>query len=155
MRGFSAVLSLALCLPTTAWSGTTHSHPTNELLSPVVWSSGKLWKTAAPTPLPAPDTEAQGSFDLLYVITNSNSPLGQLPITQTSPADRNYKGGHWFTHRVQWTAAGFRAHNGTVPVITSYRELQFQADLGNLMVLPGSYPDGPPAYFVAPLAPLR
>ncbi|MCB1908978.1 MAG: hypothetical protein KDH15_16550 [Rhodocyclaceae bacterium] len=121
---------------------------------PSVWGDGQVWGTKGTTTLPAPNAHNLGSFDVLYVITNSNNPEGQLPVSEAAPGNRSYNGGRWFTHSVEWTAEGFMAH-GIVPVLTSADELAFHEDLGHLVVTPGSFPGGPPVYFQCPLLPVH
>ncbi len=90
----------------------------------------------------------------MYVITNSNNPLGQLPVSEAAPGNPAYNGGRWFTHTVEWTAEGFMAY-GIVPVLTSYEDIQIQQNAGYLVITPGSFPDGPPVYFQCPLLPVK
>ena len=87
--------------------------------SPSLYADGKAWGTKATAILPAPNDHNIRSFDKLFVITNSNNPMGQLPVAEAAPRNPDYNGGRWFTHTVEWTDEGFDAH-GTVPIVTSY-----------------------------------
>ena len=120
-----------------------------------VYGDGIAWGTKGTTTLPAPGEHNLQAFDALYVITNSNNPQGQLPVSEAAPGNPAYNGGRWFTHTAEWTAAGFMAHGGIVPVLTSYSDIQLQRDTGYLVVTPGSFPDGPPVYFQCPLLPVK
>lgn len=119
-----------------------------------VYGDGVAWGTKATTTLPAPNEHNRQSFDALYVITNSNNPEDQLPVSEAAPGNPAYNGGRWFTHTVEWTAEGFMAH-GLVPVLTSYEEIQIHNSLGHLVITPGSFPNGPPVYFQCPLLPVK
>ena len=119
-----------------------------------VYADGVAWGTKATTVLPAPNAHNLQSFDALYVITNSNNPQGQLPVSEAAPGNPAYNGGRWFTHTVEWTSEAFMAH-GIVPIITSYGELIHHQSLGHLVITPGSFPNGPPVYFHCPLLPVK
>jgi len=119
-----------------------------------VYGDGVAWGTKGTTVLPAVNEHNRQSFDALYVITNSNNPEGQLPVSEAAPGNPDYSGGRWFTHTVEWTAAGFMTY-GIVPVLKSYVELQEQEAMGYLIVTPGSFPMGPPVYFQCPLLPVK
>jgi hypothetical protein len=121
---------------------------------PSVYADGQAWGTKGTTGLPAPTDANLQSFDILYAFTNSNNPEGQLAVAQAAPGNRDYNGGRWFTHSVEWTEAGFLAH-GIVPVLKSEAEIMLHEDLGQLVVTPGSFPDGPPVYFQCPLLPVK
>lgn len=119
-----------------------------------VYGDGQVWGTKGTTQLPAPNDNNHQSFDALYVITNTNNPQGQLPVSEAAPGNPDYNGGRWFTHTVEWTEDGFLAH-GIVPVIKSFEELQYHESMGHLVITPGSFPDGPPVYFQCPLLPVK
>ena len=121
---------------------------------PSLYGDGDVWGTKSTTVLPAPNDHNLHSFDVLYVITNSNHPEGQLPVAEAAPGNPNYNGGRWFTHTVEWTAEGFMEH-GIVPVLTSKDDIEAHASLGHLVITPGSFPDGPPVYFQCPLLPVK
>ncbi|HYQ72683.1 MAG TPA: hypothetical protein VET88_12245 [Gammaproteobacteria bacterium] len=123
--------------------------------SPSVYGDGVAWGTKGNAALPAPNEYNRQSFDALYVITNSNNPQGQLAVSEAAPGNPDYNGGRWFTHTVEWTAEGFMAHGGIVPVLTSYDEIQQENNAGYLVITPGSFPDGPPVYFQCPLLPVK
>ena len=77
------------------------------------------------TALPAPNAHNMRSFDKLFMITNSNNPAGQLPVSEAAPGNPDYNGGRWWAQTVEWTEAGFLAHPGYVPVLTSYERNNF------------------------------
>jgi hypothetical protein len=119
-----------------------------------IYGDGVAWGTKGLNVLPAPNEHNRQSFDPLFVITNSNNPEGQLPVSEAAPGNPAYNGGRWFTHTVEWTAEGFQAH-GIVPVLTSYSDVQEHEALGHLVITQGSFPDGPPVYFECPLLPVK
>jgi hypothetical protein len=121
---------------------------------PALWGDGEVWGTKGTTTLPAPNHHNLQSFDNLYVITNSNAPQGQLPVSEAAPGNPNYNGGRWFTHTVEWTEDGFLAH-GIVPVLMSEDDIDLHESMGHLMITPGSFPGGPPVYFQCPLLPVK
>jgi len=141
------VLSVLLLLVTVAQAAAPN-------FSERVYGDGVAWGTKGTTALPAPNEYNRQAFDALYVITNSNNPLGQLPVSEAAPGNPAYNGGRWFTHTVEWTAEGFMAY-GIVPVLTSYEDIQIQQNAGYLVITPGSFPDGPPVYFQCPLLPVK
>jgi hypothetical protein len=122
--------------------------------SPHIYADGEAWGTKVTTELPAPNDHMMKSFDKLFVITNGNNPMPQLPVGEAAPGNRMYNGGRWYTHTVEWTQAGFDAH-GTVPVLKSYDEIMVHYDLGHLTITPGSFPGGPPEFFSCPLLPAK
>jgi hypothetical protein len=117
-----------------------------------IYADGETYGTKGTTNLPAPTANNLQSFDALYVVTNSNNPQGQLAVAEAAPGNPAYNGGRWFTHTVEWTAAGFMEY-GLVPVLKSAADVQFNADMGYLVVTPGSFPGGPSVYFQCPLLP--
>jgi hypothetical protein len=120
----------------------------------MLWGDGQVWGTKAAAILPAPNDHNLQSFDKLFVITNSNNPMGQMPVAEAAPRNFNYNGGRWFTHTVEWTQAGFDDH-GVVPVLTSYDDIMIHYNFGHLDIWPGSPEGGPPPYFVCPLLPVK
>lgn len=130
------------------------ANPGQPNFMPSVYGDGEVWGTKGTTALPAPNAANRQSFDALYVITNSNNPEGQLPVSEAAPGSPDYNGGRWFTHSVEWTADAFM-HYGIVPVLTSYDDIQYQANMGYLVITPGSFPNGPPVYFQCPLLPVK
>ena len=130
------------------------ANPGKPNFMPSLYGDGEVWGTKATTTLPAPNRSNRQSFDNLYVITNSNNPQGQLPVSEAAPGNPEYNGGRWFTHTVEWTAEGFMAH-GIVPVLTSDDDVALHESLGHLVVTPGSFPNGPPVYFQCPLLPTK
>lgn len=135
-------------------SQTVTANPGKPNFMPSLYGDGEVWGTKGTTTLPAPTQANRHSFDNLYVITNSNNPQGQLPVSEAAPGNPEYNGGRWFTHTVEWTAEGFLAH-GIVPVLTSDEEIDLHESLGHLVVTPGSFPNGPPVYFQCPLLPTK
>lgn len=131
-----------------------YADPGKPNFMPSVWGDGQVWGTKGTTTLPAPNEYNLQSFDALYVVTNSNNPQGQLPIAEAAPGNPAYNGGRWFTHTVEWTAQGFVDH-GIVPILTSYADIQVHANLGHLVITPGSFPGGPSVYFQCPLLPVK
>ena len=122
--------------------------------SPGLYGDGKVWGTKGAAILPAPSGNNLASFDKLFVIVNSNNPMGQLPVAEAAPGNPDYNGGRWYTHTVEWTAAGFADH-GIVPVLTSYAEIMVHYNLGHLSITPGSPVGGPPAFFECPMLPVK
>jgi hypothetical protein len=135
-------------------SGIAIANPGKPNFMPALYGDGETWGTKGTTTLPAPNAHNRQSFDALYVITNSNNPVGQLPVSEAAPGNPNYNGGRWFTHTVEWTAEGFMVH-GIVPVLISYADVQLHESLGHLVITPGSFPGGPPVYFQCPLLPVK
>jgi hypothetical protein len=130
------------------------ANPGQPNFMPSVYGDGEVWGTKGTTTLPAPNENNRQSFDVLYVITNSNNPQNQLPVSEAAPGNPSYNGGRWFTHTVEWTAAGFQDH-GIVPVLTSLSDIELHHSLGHLVITPGSFPNGPPVYFQCPLLPVK
>ena len=130
------------------------ANPGQPNFMPSLYGDGELWGTKGTTTLPAPNEANRQSFDNLYVITNSNNPQGQLPVSEAAPGNREYNGGRWFTHSVEWTAEGFMAH-GIVPILTSDEDIEHHHSLGHLVITRGSFPGGPPVYFQCPLLPTK
>lgn len=143
------LLALVTALPAAAQPGKPN-------FSPAIYADGEVWGTKGLAPLPAPNENNRQSFDNLYVITNSNNPAGQLPVSEAGPGNPAFNGGRWFTHTVRWTAAGFADH-GTVPVLMSEADIRLHASLGHLAITPGSPggPGAPPDYFECPLLPVK
>jgi hypothetical protein len=92
-------------------------------------------------------------LDKLLMVVNSNNPGVQLPVSEAAPGNPNYNGGRWATYVVTWTQAGFDAL-GTVPILTSYSEIQSNESLGYLIIAPGDV-GGPQRFFQCPLLPLK
>jgi len=142
-----AIVAGALFMATSAIAGAPN-------FSDSVYGDGVAWGTKGTTVLPAPNENNLQSFDALYVITNSNNPQGQLPVSEAAPGNTAYNGGRWFTHTAEWTADAFM-ELGIVPVLTSYDDIMLHRDLGHLIITPGSFPEGPPVYFQCPLLPVK
>ena len=132
------VLAMVLAGPAYALRG-------KPAFTPTLWGDGQVWGTKVAAILPAPNDHNHQSFDKLFVIINSNNPMGQMPVAEAAPRNFNYNGGRWFTHTVEWTQAGLDAH-GVVPVLTSYEDIMVHYDLGHLDIWAGSPEGGPPPY---------
>ena len=122
--------------------------------NPHIYADGVAWGTKVTTELPVANDHNMQSFDKLFVITNSNAGMPQLPVGEAGPGNSMYNGGRWYTHTVEWTQAGFDYH-GTVPVLKSYDEIMMHADMGHLTIMPGSFMGGPPEFFSCPLLPVK
>jgi hypothetical protein len=149
-----AILSLTLMVFVFIAATTGLAGPGKPNFIPAIYADGLPWGTKATTVLPAPNGHNVQSFDALYVIINSNNPMGQLPVGEAAPGNPNYNGGRWFTHTVEWTEEGFMDH-GIVPVLTSEVEIEDHEGLGHLEITAGSFDDGPPVYFQCPLLPVK
>ena len=109
-------------------------------LAPGFYADGKAFGTKGTTVLPAPNDHDRQSFGALYVVTNSNNPEPQLPISEAGPGNPDYNGGRWYTHSVEWTQQAFVNHGDFVPILASYAALQTHANLSRLVITPGSLP---------------
>ena len=151
MRKYLTILFSSLVL---LMAQSVNANPGQPNFMPSLYGDGEVWGTKGTTTLPAPTPANRQSFDNLYVVTNSNNPQGQLPVSEAAPGNPEYNGGRWFTHTVEWTATGFQSH-GIVPVLTSDEDIDLHESLGHLVVTPGSFPNGPPVYFQCPLLPTK
>lgn len=122
-----------------------------------VYGDGETWGTKVTGVIENPN---EHSLDGFYVITNSNNPGAQLPVSEAAPGNPAYNGGRWATQTVMWTESGFEDH-GTVPILTRYgpaddpESILFHENLGHLEITGGS-PGGqgaPPDFFRCPLLP--
>lgn len=141
---FVFILYLLISIPASADKGKPD-------FSPAVYGDGKVWGTKRTTDLPAPNQHNRHSFDNIYVFTNSNTPMGQLPVAEAAPGNPNYNGGRWIVFIVEWTEQGFEDHGGTVPLITSHDEILLHEGLGHLIVTEII----PPEPFQCPLLPVK
>jgi hypothetical protein len=108
-----------------------------------VYADGEAWGTKGTTSLPAPmDTNAQ-SFDPIFVFTNGAE--GQLPVGEAAPGNPMYNGGRWSAYTATWIEELPHAK----PVLTSYEEVQFHANLGHLIL------EEIGLYFQCPLLPVK
>jgi len=114
-----------------------------------IYADGVAWGTKGLSNLPAPNGHNHQSFDKLFVFTNGAA--GQLPVAEAAPGNTAYNGGRWALNFATWTAAGFAAHGGNPPVLTSYEDLMFHMGLGHIATGPAN----PPAYFECPLLPVK
>jgi hypothetical protein len=144
---FVLLISFVLVLPASA-------NPGKPDFCPHIWADGESWGTKVTTVLPEPKGNNMHSFDNLYVVTNSNNPLGQMPIGEAAPGNTDYNGGRWATQTVMWTSEGF-AYHGIVPVLMSDDDIYHHESLGHLIVIDGPPAGGPPAYFSCPLLPVK
>jgi hypothetical protein len=141
------VLALAIAVPAFA-------NPGKPNFGPALYADGGVFGTKDAALIPALNDNNEQSFDKLFVITNSNNPMGQLPVAEAAPGNPAYNGGRWYTHTVAWTESGFDAH-GTVPVLKSYDDVMLHYRLGHLEITAGSPEGGPPAFFECPLLPVK
>ena len=142
----AALLSLAA-------AGAASGAPGQPNFMPAIYADGQAWGTKATTELPAPGSNNVQSFDAPYVITNSNNPGSQRPVSEAGPRNPNYNGGRWFAHTVVWTPERLAA--GEVPILTSYNDILTHRDAGHLMIAEGSPAAGSPDYFQRPLLPVK
>ena len=149
-----AILSLTLMVLVFMAATAGLANPGKPNFMPSLYGDGDVGGTKGTTVLPAPSDHNLHSFDVLYVITNSNNPDGQLPVAEAAPGNPDYNGGRWFTHTAEWTEGGFW-HHGIVPVLTSEVDIEEHEGLGHLVITPGSFPNGPPVYFQCPLLPVK
>ena len=120
---------------------------------PAIYGDGTAWGTKATATLRAPNEHNARPYDKLFVVTNG--AMGQLPVAEAAPGNPLYNGGRWFTHTAIWTEAGSNFYMGGLPVLTSFEDIDFNADLGYLLIVPGSPAGGPPPYFECPLLPMK
>jgi len=152
MKSKTGIVLIALASLTA--SLTSSALPGKPGFSAGLWADGRLWGSKATAILPAPTESNVHSYDMLFVIVNSNAEGGQLPVAEAAPGNTNFNSGRWFTHTAWWTEQGLASY-GTVPVITSYAELLEEVLLGNMAWAPGSPEGGPPPYFQCPLLPVK
>jgi hypothetical protein len=149
-----AAIATAAALSTLLTAGAALADPGKPNFMPSLYADGDVYGTKGTTTLPAPTANNLQSFDVLYAVSNSNNPEGQLPIAEAAPGNPEYNGGRWFTHTVEWTAQGFATH-GIVPVLTSQEDVLQHDSLGELVVTPGSFPGGPAVFFECPVLPAK
>ena len=155
LGGFAAAFGFtAAIVATLLVSSLAAADPGRPNFMPSLYADGEVYGTKGTTSLPAPNANNLQSFDVLYAVTNSNNPEGQLPIAEAAPGNPAYNGGRWFTHTVEWTAQGFMDH-GIVPVLKSQEDVLLHESLGHLVITPGSFPGGPPVYFQCPVLPVK
>jgi hypothetical protein len=142
---FFLVLGFSLVLAVPAFAGAPS-------FTPHIYADGRAWGTKGLGELPAANANNVQSFDKLYMITNSNNPESQLPVSEAGPGNPAYNGGRWYAQTVTWTQAGFDAH-GVVPVLKSYDDIMLHYSLGHLTITPGA-PSGP-TFFECPLLPVK
>jgi hypothetical protein len=108
-----------------------------------VYADGETWGTKGTTTLPAPTAANQQSFDKIFVVTNGAD--GQLPVGEAAPGNRIYNGGRWWAHTATW----IEDLPHPKPVLTSYEDVMFHAELGHLVI------EDARAYFQCPLLPVK
>jgi hypothetical protein len=140
------VFPLFIGLPALANSGKPN-------FAPAIYGDGKLWGTKEAAALPPSTGDNNQSYDKLFVFVNG--ALGQMPVAEAAPGNPMYNGGRWFTHTVVWKDSALAYHGGTLPVLTSYQDIQREILAGNLMVMAGSPAGGPPPNFECPLLPVK
>jgi hypothetical protein len=113
---------------------------------PALYGDGEVWSTKFAAALPEPRGNNQKSFDGLFIVVNGVE--GQMPVAEAAPGNRHYNGGRWDVHQVMWIA-------GEPQLLTSYEDIMYEEDMGNVMVIHGTPPDGPPQYFLCPMLPVK
>ena len=120
---------------------------------PSLFGDGRAWGTKAAAILNAPTEKNMHSYDGLYVITNGTGD--QLPVAEAAPGNRMYNGGRWIVYTTVWTDAALKDYGENLPTLMSYAEVMEEAYAENLVITPGSFPEGPPPYFECPLLPVK
>jgi hypothetical protein len=108
-----------------------------------VYADGQTWGTKGTTSLPAPNDNNQGSFDMIFVVTNGAE--GQMPVGEAAPGNPMYSGGRWWAHTATW----IEDLPHPKPVLTSYDEVMLHAGLGHLIIADAG------VYFQCPLLPVK
>ncbi len=117
-----------------------------------IWADGQIWDTVAtPATFKAPNNPK--SIDLLMVFDGSGL-IGQRPVAEAAPYEKEYNGGRWFVCLIEFTSAGLAAHdgddNGWVDFeLTSFAEVLAHYNLGHFTLTPTN------TYFVCPLVNFR
>lgn len=120
---------------------------------PALYGDGDVWGTKFAAAIPGPNDHNGQSFDGLYIIRNH--PDGQLPVSEAAPGNPAYNGGRWNVNQVYWTADGFMAYGGDVPVLMSFDEILYEESLGHVLIVAGTFEGGPPQYFLCPMLPVK
>ena len=144
-----SAITLALFL----FAGAAHALKGKPNFSAAIFGDGQAWGTKATAILPTPSENNLHAFDVLVVIRNG--PMGQLPVSEAAPGNPDYNGGKWYTHFADWTADAEEELGGALPILTSYEEVLDYADMELLIIMPGSFPGGPPPFFQCPLLPVK
>lgn len=113
---------------------------------PALYGDGEVWSTKFAAPLPEPRGQNQQSFDGLFIVLNGVE--GQMPVSEAAPGNTAYNGGRWDVYQVMWI-------DGTPYLLTSYEDILYEESMGNLMIKHGTFPGGPPQYFLCPLLPVK
>ena len=131
-------------------AGMASADPGAPNFSAAIYGDGEVWGTKGTTSLPAPNAHNVQSFDNLYQISNANNPHGvQLPVSEAAPGNPKYNGGRWSVQIVTWTEAGFLAHGGYAPILTSEEDILYNAQAGYLDI------ETAHIYFQCPLLPVK
>lgn len=149
MKSRLALVPLVLML---ALTGVTQAYAEAPFFGPAIYGDGEVWGTKGLGELPAPNGRNNQSFDKLFIFVNGAA--GQLAVSEAAPRNPAYNGGRWSAQTVVWTQAGMDAHNGMVPVLMSYVEIQTHYNIGHLTIVSGN-PSGGPVYFECPLLPVH
>ncbi len=113
-----------------------------------IWADGEIWDTVV-TPATFKPPNNLKSVDKLYVFDTSGL-VGQRPVGEAAPYEKDYNGGRWWVHEVVFTEAGIAAHDpdndGMVNFeLMSDEQLLTHLGLGHFTITPTS------TYFVCPL----
>jgi|GEM_PF-1037120 len=108
-----------------------------------VYADGEAWGTKGTTTLPAPNAKNQQSYDKIFVFANGAE--GQLPVGEAAPGNFMYNGGRWWAYSATWIDD--LPH--PKPVLTSYEQVMFHANLGHLTIEDAAF------YFQCPLLPVK
>lgn len=138
----SFLLSMFLVL---AFAGNVNAGEAPNFM-PALYGDGQVWSTKFAAPLKEPRGNNSQSFDGLFVVVNGVE--GQMPVAEASPGNPAYNGGRWNVYQVMWIA-------GEPSLLTSYDDIAYQESMGNVLVVHGTPPGGPPQYFVCPMLPVK
>ena len=125
--------------------------------SPHVFGDGEMWGTKLTAIVKGPNGNNDQSFNKLFIITNGVP--GQLPLADAAPGNPDYTP-RWWTHTAEWTVPAhalltFNDEKDAYDPAVDWNNLAFHVSLGHLVITEGSFPDGPPDYFVCPLLPVK
>jgi hypothetical protein len=144
LAAVGALLALALPMIPSAAAGGAQVN-----LGAGIWADGQQWGTVG-TPAVIAGNQSLSFFDELVKFPNSNAVGGQNPVAERAPGDFGYHGGNWASFGANWTSAGFSHYGGTVPLLTSFTEVEAAVAAGYLTLTQGD-PFGGPAFFRCPL----
>lgn len=146
----TALLSVILLLGA---ASAAQAAPGKPNFMPALYGDGDVWGTKFTAEIKGPNGRNDQSYDGLYIIRNH--PDGQLPVAEAAPGNPAYNGGRWDVNQVYWTADGFTAYAGDVPVLMSYDEILYEESMGHVLVMAGTFDGGPPQNFVCPMLPVK